>query len=91
MSRYFFHTFDGVRNPDTDGIQLGDDHAAQLEAVRYAGETLRWQPKELWERGQWRVEVTGEDGALLFTVITVAVDAPKRDLVAHLDTANDKA
>jgi hypothetical protein len=91
MPRYFFHTADGVRNPDTDGIELGDDDAAQLEAVRYAGEALRWQPKELRKRGQWRVEVTGEDGALLFTVITVAVDAPKRDLVAHVDTPHDKA
>jgi hypothetical protein len=91
MPRYFFHTADGVRDPDTDGIEFEDDDAAQLEAVRYAGEALRWQPKKLWKRGQWRVEVTGEDGALLFTVITVAVDAPKRDLVAGVGTANDRA
>ena len=52
---------------------------------------IRRYRRKLWKCGQWRVEVTGEDGALLFTVITVAVDAPKRGLVAHVDTANDKA
>jgi hypothetical protein len=31
----------------------------------------------LWHSGHWRVEVTDEDNALLFTVITLAVNAPK--------------
>ena len=76
MPRYFFHAADGGREPDLKGTVLPDDAAAQYAAVQFAGETLRWNPKDIWNRGQWRVEVTDERGALLFTVITLAVDAP---------------
>lgn len=77
MPRYFFHCADGARDPDRDGTVLADDAAAQVAAVTFAGETLQHSPGSLWEKGQWRVEVTGDEGALLFTVITIAVDAPK--------------
>ena len=76
MPRYFFHCADGVRDPDREGTVLADDHAAQVAAVAFAGETLKHSPGTLWDKGQWRVEVTGEQGALLFTVITIAIDAP---------------
>ncbi|WP_420822376.1 DUF6894 family protein [Sphingomonas ginkgonis] len=55
---------------------LEDDAAAQIAAVAFAGETLKHSPESLWKKGQWRVEVTNQQGALLFTVITLAVDAP---------------
>ena len=32
------------------------------------GEVLRDAPEGLWDRGQWRVEVTDGEDALLFTV-----------------------
>jgi hypothetical protein len=42
---------------------------------------LRYEGNTLWERGQWRVEVTDNERNLLFTVIALAVDAPpRRDL-----------
>ena len=45
--------------------------------MTFAGEVLQSDPKVLWTHGQWRVEVTDADDALLFTVITLAVDAPR--------------
>ena len=77
MPRYHFHCADGHREPDLEGTELADDEAAQHTAIAFAGEVLKYDPKDLWQKGQWRVEVTDAQGALLFTVITLAVDAPK--------------
>ena len=77
MPRYFFHCADGVRIPDDVGVVLPSEAAAHLEAIAFAGETLRDQPQELWNKGNWRVEVTDEAKRLLFTVITFAVEAPR--------------
>ena len=77
MPRYHFHSADGSRERDRDGTDLPDETTARMEAIKYAGEVLQHSPEGLWERGQWRVEVTNDDNALLFTVITLAVDAPK--------------
>ena len=77
MKIYHFNCVDGARIPDTEGISLPDDQTAQVEAVRFAGEVLQSEPHMLWEKGQWRVEVTDAHGLLLFTVIMIAVDAPK--------------
>ena len=77
MPRYHFASVDGHREPDDDGMELADDEAAQLMAVKYAGEVLHSDPRELWGNGQWRVEVTNDEGVLLFTVVTLAIDAPK--------------
>ena len=78
MPRYHFHSVDGSREPDKEGTDLPDVAAAQAIAMRYAGEVLQSEPQKVWEHGQWRVEVTDNDGSLLFTIITLAVDAPKK-------------
>lgn len=77
MPRYHFHCADGSREPDVEGTELPDEGAAQLEAMRYAGEVLQHEPGRIWSEGQWRVEVTDEKDTLLFIVITIAVDAPR--------------
>lgn len=76
MPRYHFHSADGRRWSDEEGSELASDEAARVEAVRFAGEMLRGNPTELWRHGQWRVEVTDEENVLLFTIITLAIDAP---------------
>ena len=77
MPRYFFHCADGLREPDTEGTELANDDLARQMAVSFAGEVLKERPELVWSRGMWRVEVTNEDNALLFTLITLAIDAPK--------------
>ena len=83
MPRYFFHSVDGIRDRNPDGIVLADDRAAQMMAVVFAGETLRDQPSKLWDDGQWRVEVTDERGLLRWTVINLTVEAPMPMLLAE--------
>lgn len=87
MPIYHFHDADGVRHNDAIGTDLADDSAAKFEAVRYAGAMLRDKAQKLLDDGQWRVEVTDRNNVLLFTVITIAIDAPKPDF-AHRPPAN---
>lgn len=77
MPLYHFSSVDGRREPDPDGAELDNDEAAQAYAITYAGEVLKSDPAILWAHGQWRVEVTDDAGQLLFTVITLAIDAPQ--------------
>ena len=77
MPRYYFHAVDRTRERDLDGVDLPDDHAAQQTASAYAGERLKDAPGRLWKDGTARVEVTNGSGVLLWTVVTIVVDAPR--------------
>ena len=76
MQRFFFHTADGSRDRDTTGTELPDQGTARVRAIQYAGECLTHEPSVLWDGRDFRVEVTDESGALLFTIITLAINAP---------------
>ncbi|HET6526862.1 DUF6894 family protein [Sphingopyxis sp.] len=75
MPRYFFHTRDGKRDLDDDGMELPDAGAARREAVRFGGSLLNDDPDMLSNDHGLRVEAVDEDGALCFAVIILAVDA----------------
>ena len=76
MPRYFFHTADGSRDRDLEGVDLEDHGVARKEAIKFAGSVLNDQPSVLWDGRDFRVEVTNRKGDLLFTIITLAVNAP---------------
>ena len=75
MPRYFFNTANGSPDRDIQGFVLPDRAAARFEATRYAGALINDEPEKLWENRDFRVEVTDDTGHLLFTVITLAIDA----------------
>ena len=77
MPRYYFHTADGHRWSDPEGSELPDEQTARAEAVTFAAEVLRGKAEEIWRDGQWRVEVTDDQNALLCTVIVLGIDAPR--------------
>ena len=77
MPRYYFHTADGHRWSDPEGSELPDEQTARVEAVTFAAEVLRGRAEEIWRDGQWRVEVTDDQNALLCTVIVLGIDAPR--------------
>jgi len=89
MPRYFFHAADGAPVHDTHGYDMADDADARAEALRYAGELLKHAPDLLSERNQLRISVTGENGDLLFTIVTVVVDVPRLQRSATQRPAND--
>lgn len=78
MPRYYFSSFGALPEPDEDGVDLADIAAAREMALRFAGEVLQGEPAMVSRHGQWRVEVTDDAGALVFTVTTVAVDTSSR-------------
>jgi hypothetical protein len=79
VARYFFHTANGSRDPDTLGMELPDQAAARVEAIRYAGAILADEPSLLQDGGNFRVEVTGNAQTLLTIVITSVVDVRQFD------------
>ena len=83
MPHFYFHTADGGRDLDRQGMDLADQGAARKEAIRFAGAVINHEPDVLWDGRDFRVEVTDEAGNLLFTVITLAVDAPASDRTEH--------
>ena len=74
--RYFFHTADGSRDRDELGQEFATLAEARLNAIRYAGECMSYDPSILAGHCDFRIEVTDERGRLLCTVIMLAVNAP---------------
>ena len=76
MPLYFFDRVDGGFDADREGTELPDMASARLEAIRFAGETVRDNPEKLRDAGTLRVEVSNDVGAPLCTVTVTASDAP---------------
>lgn len=78
MPRYFFDIRDGRDIIDDDGTELPDLNAARVAAVNFAGEALADVGGEFWvDDHEWRVDVSDEDRVLLFTLVFMAVEAPR--------------
>ena len=55
MPRYFFHRLDGGFDPDLDGTDCADLLEARLEAIVFAGASVRDKPELVWAGGErWR-------------------------------------
>ena len=80
MPRYFFHSANEAQSPDNEGTDLPDFEAAQVEAIAYAGETLRYEPDKLRRSGEWHIDVTDAEGRPLFTLMTKLVEASAEQL-----------
>ncbi len=76
--RYHFNTKNGGAHADNDGFELPSHSAARAEAVRYAGEIMCSEPDALWVSDELTVDVTDDDGLILFSVIVLAMDAASR-------------
>ena len=66
LPRYHFNLYDGERDLDVDGIELASWQDARFEAIRYAGEVLKEDPKRIAQTGDWRMEVTDDVGLILY-------------------------
>lgn len=74
--RYYFNIAGAVDEPDKTGVEFATLSDARIEAVKSAAEYLRDRPELVWLGEEFRVEVTDEEGGLIFTFIAVGVDAP---------------
>jgi hypothetical protein len=68
MPRYFFHVSHHASDPDTEGTELPDIHAAQAAAVRLCGEMIQEIDATFWKAPLWQLQVTDQGHRLLFTL-----------------------
>ena len=68
MPRYFFHVFDESSEPDIDGSEFPDIHAAKMAAVRLCGELIQEIDGKFWGKPHWQLQVANADRKLLFTL-----------------------
>ena len=82
MPRFYFNVYDGVALPDLAGVELKSWPDARFEAIRLAGAILRDEAKRIALTEDWRMEVTDENGLVLFrldfTVLESAVTQGSR-------------
>ena len=73
---FFFNIAGAVFDPDVVGVELPSLDEARLVAAKHVGEILRDRPGLAWQGEELRVEVTDAAQLVMFTVITVGVNAP---------------
>lgn len=76
MPRFFFHRTDGAFDPDNEGTEFPDLMTARVEAIRFAAETVRDDPQQVWAGDTFRIEVSDEEDMLLYTVVILGLDTP---------------
>lgn len=76
MPRFHFHVRDGVTILDERGVELASWEEARLEAIRYAGEIFKDNPQRVKLGEDWLMEVTDEQGLILFRVDFRVMESP---------------
>lgn len=66
MSLYQFQVFDGRSEVSPDKVELPNLDAARREGIRRAGATLVLDAHIITPDNNWRLDVTDENGTLLF-------------------------
>ncbi|HEV2818193.1 MAG TPA: hypothetical protein VGW40_13355 [Allosphingosinicella sp.] len=72
MPLYYFDIVDGARRADLDGTECATLDEARLQAIRFAGELLRYHADAIWEGHDLRVEVSNGARTPLFLVAVSA-------------------
>ena len=72
MPRYFFHIHHDTHQPDFEGEELPDAHAAWKEATVTAGQILQSIDGKLKPGHDWRMQVTDEFAIPLFELLLSA-------------------
>lgn len=76
MPRYFFHIDDGLSARDDEGTELRDLAVAKCEAVKLAGQLICDTAGGFWDRQEWKLTATNEEGLTLFCLHFVGIEAP---------------
>jgi hypothetical protein len=73
MPRFYFHVDGGSR--DDGGCEIEDLAKAKCEAVDMAGRLICKDSDTFWERKDWGMSVTDEEGLTLFSLTFFATEA----------------
>lgn len=75
MPKFFFNLRDGAM-PDHQGYELPDLSAAKMIAVQTVCAIVSQNAAEFIEQGEWQMNVTDEQGLVLFSLTLFTTDAP---------------
>ena len=79
LPKYLFQIAGGNHVLDTEGRELPDPSAARIQGIKLAGELLKAMPTLLYETAELKIEVTDEDGKVMFKVlVTTFADSEPR-------------
>jgi hypothetical protein len=71
----FFHLAGALQDSDNHGAEVATLDQARLLAAQHLAEVIRDQPNVVWKGEEVRMEVTDEHEIVLFTIMTVGIDA----------------
>jgi hypothetical protein len=76
MAQYFFHTENGRRLPDDEGVDLPDLAAVRAEAVGVLADLLKDNSQAFLETRRLRIVVEDAQQATVFVLAVSATDGP---------------
>lgn len=68
MPNYHFNLANHERIEDDEGTELPDLQAARIQAVVFAADYLHDTPELVWDGRRFSVEVTDDEGQMLFAI-----------------------
>lgn len=85
LPKYFFQVAGGNHVLDVEGRELHDASVARREGIKFAGEILKGMPTLLYETASLKIDVTDENGKVLFKVLVTTLGDNE---VLSIPTAN---
>lgn len=73
LPKYFFQVAGGNHVLDVEGRELHDASVARREGIKFAGEILKDMPTLLYETASLKIDVTDENGKVLFKVLVTTL------------------
>jgi hypothetical protein len=74
MPLFYFDIHDGTSIIDPDGTELQDKDEARSRAIQMSGDLLRVYPGPFWNGQEWKIDVSDQNRAVLFTLMFVGFD-----------------
>lgn len=75
MAHYYFRTTSNAGGPDGDPFEFDTTEDARRQAVLFTSEMLKERPDAVWCEDV-RLDVTTDEGLILFTIMVVGVQSP---------------
>lgn len=84
MPTFHFNTMNGEALLDKEGIQLPSIADARVHALRFFGDYISESAAEFADNKDWRLEMTDDNGLMLFSAVLWLWQAPAVVMPASL-------